>query len=108
MILQGFAARIRNPNLNKDFSWATGSGWMSAARLYWTRWPSQPLNQPLDYSTYLARDKNLDKAVAKPLTGSLTLKVPASTKAWTSSGVLIECGKTYSISAQGQWSVGKS
>lgn len=49
-----------------------------------------------------------DYPVAKPLTGSTTIKVPASTKAWTSSGVLIERGKTYSISAHGQWSVGKS
>ncbi|RLU02363.1 MAG: hypothetical protein D9N11_09620 [Ketobacter sp.] len=45
--------------------------------------------------------------VAKPLNSNVTIKVPAATKAWTSSGVMIERGKTYSISASGTWSVGK-
>ena len=48
-----------------------------------------------------------DYPLAKPLNGSTTIKVAAVTKAWTSSGVMVERGKTYDVSASGTWSVGK-
>lgn len=48
-----------------------------------------------------------DYPLAKPLNGRTTIKVPAVTKAWTSSGVMVERGKTYDVTASGTWSVGK-